>query len=106
MPSLVVLFNACKQIITSPLLLWYDSSKSVFLKTNWSTGGMGYILIKANESPQSLAVLKLLKETVECTFNILLDGPWLRPMLFGSQSNQTFIKHYQTFVGEVSCGRW
>ena len=67
---------------------------------------MIYILVQANESPQSLVALKLLKETVECTFNILLDGPWLRPMLFGSQSNQTFVEHYYSFVGEVSCGRW
>ena len=60
-PFLIVLFNYCKQqLYTSPLLVRYDSSKSVFLKTDWYTGEMGYILIQADASPQSLLALILL----------------------------------------------
>ena len=45
-PSLITLFDDCKnQLVTSPLLLQYESSKPAILETDWSTGGMGYILM-------------------------------------------------------------
>ena len=104
---MITLFDDCKnQLITSPLLLRCDSSKPVFPKTNWSTGGMGYILMQADESPQSLAVLTLLEDTGECIFDLSLDGPRLRSVFFNSRSNQTFEVHYHSFVDEVACGRW
>ena len=106
-PSLITLFGDCKnQLVTPPFLLRYDSSKSAFLKTDWSTDGTGYILMKADKSPQSLAELTLLEATGKCTFDLSLDGPRLRPVFFGSRSNQTFEVHYHSFVGEVACGRW
>ena len=85
---MIVLFNYCKQqLYTSPLLVRYDSSKSVFLKTDWYTGEMGYILIQADASPQSLVALILLKDTSEYTFDLSHDGPRLRPVFFGSRSS-------------------
>ena len=38
-------FDTCKSnLVSSPLLLRYDSSNLVFLKTDWSATGIGYIL--------------------------------------------------------------
>ena len=54
----------------------------------------------ADDSPQ------LLEDTGECLFDLSLAGPHLRPVFFRSQSNQTFEEYYDSFVGEVSCGRW
>ena len=106
-PSLITLFDDCiNQLVTSSLLLRYDSSKPAFLKTDWYTGGTGYILMKADKSPQSLTELTLLEATGKYTFDLSLDGPRLRPMFFRSRSNQTFEVHYHSFVGEVACGRW
>ena len=105
-PSLIILFDDCKnQLVTSPLLLRYDSSKPAFLKIDWSDGGMGYILMQADEPPQSLTSLTLSEDTGECTFDLSLDGPRLCPVFFGSRSNQTFEVHYHSFVEEVACGR-
>ena len=43
-PQLINVFENCnKNLFTSSLLIWYDSSKLTFIKTDWSTGGMGYI---------------------------------------------------------------
>ena len=106
-PSLITLFDDCKnRLVTSPLLLRYDSSKSSFLKSGWSTGWMGYLLMQADESPQSLAALTLLKDTSKCTFGLSLGDSRLRPVFFGSRSNQTFEVHYHSLVCEVACGRW
>ena len=45
--------------------------------------------MQADDSPQLLVALKVLDDTGECTFDLTLDGPQLRSMLFGSRSNQT-----------------
>ena len=83
-PPLISLFNDCKdRLVSSPLLLRYDSTKPIFLKTDWSAGGMGYILMQADDTPQSVAAIKLLEETGECTFDLSVDGPRLRPVFFG-----------------------
>ena len=60
-----------KKLVISPLLLQYDSSKSAFLKTDWSAGGMGYILMQTNDSPQSVAAVKFWKTNA----NVLLIYP-------------------------------
>ena len=77
----ITLFDNCKHhLISSPLLLRYDSSKPAFLKTDWSAGGMGYILIQADDSPQSLKAVQILENTSDCLFDLSLDGPRLRPV--------------------------
>ena len=53
-----------------------------------------------------MAAIRLLEETGECTFDLSIYGPRLRPVFFGSRSNQPFEIHYHSFVGEVACGRW
>ena len=84
-PTLINLFNDYKNyLVTSPLLLRYDSSKPAFPKTDWSADGMGYILTQVDDLPQSVAAIQLLKDKGEYTFDLSLDGPRLRPVFFGS----------------------
>ena len=46
-PQLIQIFENLKADITSsPLLGRYDNTKPVFLKTNWSATGMGYIILQ------------------------------------------------------------
>jgi len=46
-PSTISFFIDCKtNIVSSPLLLRYGSSKPVFLKTDWSANGIRYILMQ------------------------------------------------------------
>ena len=48
----------CKvNLIISPFLFRYNSSKPTFLKTDWSAGGMRYILIQPDNSPESLVAI-------------------------------------------------
>ena len=48
---------------------------------------MGYILIQPDDSSDYLATFNHLAATGECLFDMLLDGPRLRPILFGSRTN-------------------
>lgn len=54
--------------------------------------------MQADDSPQPLAALTLLEKTGEYTFDFSLDSPRLRPMFFGSRSNQTFEEHHHSFL--------
>ena len=91
LPSRVNLFSQCKSnLLTSPLLLYYDSYKPVFLKTNYSATGMGYIVMQPDNSPASLLALQHLSKTGKCHFDLDLKGAILYPVAFGSRSNQTF----------------
>ena len=106
-PFLITLFDSCKQhLVSFPLLLRYDSSKLVFLKTDWSTGGMGYILMQVDDFPQSIEAVQTLENTGDFIFNLSLDGPRFPTYFFGSRSNQSYEENYHYFVGEVACGRW
>ena len=105
-PGLITLFDHCKHhLVSSPLLLRYDSSKPVLFKTDWCAGGMGYILMQADDSPQCLKAIQILENTGYCLFDLSLDGPRLRPV-FLSRSNHPYEKYYHSFVGEVTCVRW
>ena len=67
---------------------------------------MGYILMQPDDSSDSIAAVKNLVDTGECLFDLSLDGPRLRPVLFGSRSNLPYESDYHSFVGEITCGRW
>ena len=106
-PMLVELFESCKDhLITSPLLQRYDTSKPTFLKTDWSAGGMVYILMQPDNSPESLAAILHLESTGEFLFELKPSGPRLMPIIFNSRANLEHEKHYHSFVGDIACGRW
>ena len=68
--------------------------------------GMGYILMQPDDYSASLATIKHLSFTDECSFVLSLEEPRLRPVLFESGSNMTYERNYLSFVSEVACGRW
>jgi hypothetical protein len=66
-PDLVSLFEKLKHdIVSSPLLARFDSSKPCFLKTDWSANAFGFILMQPDDSPESIAALDHLRQTGEC----------------------------------------
>ena len=106
-PTLLGIFDSLKQSITSsPLLARFDSSKPLFLKTDWSATGMGYILMQPDNSVEARAATEKLLNTGECDFDLSLNGARLRPVLFNSCSCTATEIHYHGFVREIACGRW
>ena len=67
---------------------------------------MGYILMQPENSPESIATIKLLESTGECLFYQNLSGPRLMLVLFNSHSNLDHEKYYHSCVGEIAYGRW
>ena len=101
------LFEDLKVCITSsPVLARFDSTKPTFLKTDWSSEGMGWILMQpADDEKSKQATEKLIKEGV-CLFDLSKSGARLKPIAFGSRSCNVNEKHFHSFTGEASCGRW
>ena len=95
------------KIISSPLIGQYDSDKPIFLKTDWSTIGMSYMLLQPGDNSLYNDTIKNLRKTGECDFDILTKtGPQLWPILFNGKTCTDTEKHYHGFVGEISCCRW
>jgi hypothetical protein len=56
----VSLFAKLKSdIVSSPLLAHYHSSKPCFLKTDWAANAFGFILMLPNDSPESISATAL-----------------------------------------------
>jgi hypothetical protein len=106
-PPLINLWGELKIGITSsPCLSRFDSSKPCFLKTDWSARGMGWILMQPDDSPASLAALKLRHKEGVCNFDLTMTGAQLRPIRFGSRGCTDRERGFHSFVGEAGSGRW
>jgi hypothetical protein len=101
------LFASMKLALTnSPLLARFDSSKPVFLKTDWSAAGMGSILMQPDGSEDSMKAMATLKAGEDDDFDTAMTGARLQPIKFGSCKCTGSEQHYHSMFGESSCGRW
>ena len=106
-PELLTDLATLKTAITSsPCLARYDSSKPVFLKTDWSKFGMGFILMQPEATPLANKACTKLLRTGVCDFDTVLQGPRLRPVWFGSRPCKSNEQSFHSFVGEISAARW
>ena len=101
---LIIVLNLLSWMVATFVILF--SLKPSFRKPDWSAGGMGYILMQPDNSPESLAAILHLESTGECLFDYKRSGPRLMPIIFNSRVNLEHEKHYHSFVGEIACGRW
>jgi hypothetical protein len=96
-----VLFVSMKLVLTSsPLLARFDSSKPVFLKTDWSAAGMGFIIMRSDGSGDSMKDMATLKAGEDNAFDTAMTGARLQPIRFGSRKCTESEQHYHTMVGE------
>ena len=75
-----------RRVTSSHITISYDHTKPVFLKTDWSSTGMGWILIQPAQDTESIAILNTLLRTGKCNFDLLMEGARLKPIAFGSRS--------------------
>ena len=98
--DLVYLFEYLKKdLTTEPVLARYDSTKSIFLKTDWSSLGMSFILMQPGNDVES-------DEDSICDFDVSHNGPRFRPISSGMRKCTDSESHYHSFVGEIATLRW
>ena len=61
--------------------------------------------MQLNDTFNSVTAIRYLALAGGCMFDLSLDEPRLRPVLFGPYSNMTYERNYHSFIGEVACGR-
>ena len=106
-PALVKLFADLKMCITSaPVLARFDTTRPTFLKPDWSSEGMGWILMQPANNNESQAASKKLLALGECLFDLSKHGARLKPIAFGSRSCTLVERHFHSFTGEAASGRW
>lgn len=106
-PSNIALFAKLKTDITSsPCLARFDDIKLIFLKTNWSANGFGYILIQLDDSIASIeATIELIKSGM-CLFNKTGSTARLRPIRCRSRQYHESERHLHSFVSKAAAGCW
>lgn len=106
-PEFVKLFSDLKSCITSsPVLARFDPAKPTFFKTDWSSEGMGWILMQPADDEESKIAMDHLQVTGNCLFDLSLKGARLKPVVFGSRSCSGNEHNFHSFTGEAACGRW
>ena len=70
-PQLIKLFADLKLCITSSsVLARFDTTRPTFLKTDWSSEGMGWILMQPADDDESIKAMKKLLTTGVCLFDL------------------------------------
>ena len=99
-PQLIMLFYELKHDVASfPVLTWFDADRPTFFNTDWSSEGMGWIMIQPATDKEYHHVSTVLKDAGTCLFNLSPHGSQLQPILFGSRSCTDFERKYHSFVG-------
>ena len=105
--ELIQLFEDLKRSITSgPILARYDPDKPTFIKTDWSTEGMRWILMQPADGEESARATKLLQDTGKCIFDLCKNSARLKPIAFGWQACTDMERRLHSFLGEIACGQW
>ena len=92
-------------ITSAPVLARIDTTRPVFLKTDWSSEGMDWILMQPANENESQAASKKLLASVECLFDLSKHGARLKPITFGSRSCTLVERRFHSFTGEAASGR-
>ena len=80
-PEFVKLFSDLKSCITSSsALARFDPANPTFLKMDWSSKGMGWILMQPADDEESKTAMAHLRCTRKYLFDLLLKGARLKPI--------------------------
>ena len=71
-PELSTLFTDLKVCITSSPVIRFDPTKITFLKTYWSSEGMGWILMQPADDDESIKAAQHLRKTGIFLFDLSL----------------------------------
>ena len=93
-------------ITSSPIVTKFGPLKPTFLKTDWSSEGMGWIFMQPVDDVESTNGTKALLNSGEYMFDLSKDGARLCPVQFRSRAYTDFERKYHSFVGETTSGTW
>ena len=89
-----------KALLSDPLLRRADKNKRVYLRTDFSSKGFGFVVLQPGDDKISLDAMKREEEGGVCEFDINKKGPRLLPCAMGAKKLPEFQKHVHGSYGE------
>jgi hypothetical protein len=93
-------------ILGKPILQRASIRKRFYLKTNFSSLGLGFALCQPDNTTESLAAMKREGEGDECKFEFCLSKLRLKPIAFESRKTIRNEKHFHSHPGESLAASW
>eukprot|EP00978_Attheya_sp_CCMP212_P030582 scaffold112851_cov35-Attheya_sp.AAC.1 len=97
-----------RPVLSDPILARPDYSKRFYIKTDWSSHGMGAVILQPNPNPTADDALQADEAGSPCTFDLTITGERLRlrPIAFISRLCTRVEQTYHSYVGEAATGIW
>ena len=93
-------------LISSPILQRADSKKSFYLKTDFSSVGLGFTLCQPGDSAKEIAAMTAEDNGTTCQFDTIKSGLRLHPVAFGARKTIGNEKHFHSHPGESLAATW
>ena len=93
-------------VLEYPILVRANPEKRFYLKTDFSSLGMGYVLCQPDDSEEALQAMRDEDAGGKCQFDICLSKLRLHPVLFGSKKCVNNERYFHSFVGEATAAAW
>jgi hypothetical protein len=88
-------------IMAKPILQRANIRKLFYLKTDFSSLGLGFALCQPDDADKLVAIMKREDEGGECKFAFCLSKLRLKPITFGSRKTAGNEKHFHSHPGEA-----
>jgi hypothetical protein len=95
------------RILSAPILQRADIKKRFYLKSDFSSKGLGFALCQPDDSDEALAAMKREDDGGPCEFDLLTKSVLrLLPIVFGSRKTIGNERHFHSHPGECLAATW
>jgi hypothetical protein len=93
-------------ILSKPILQRANLKKSFYLKTDFSTLGLGFALCQPNDSAESITAMNREDSGGDCEFEFCVSKMSLLPVALGSRMTKGNEVHFHSHPGESLAASW
>ena len=106
-PEAKAAFDDIRQsILSDPCLKRFNHRRRLYLKTDFSSYGFGYVAMQPSDNAASLSAMRREMEGGPCEFLLLDESLQLHPIAFGSRKTRGYETKLHSHLGEGFAGDW
>ena len=107
MPTHLAIFDEMRNaILDDPCLKWYNCRKLLFLRTDFSANGFGYVALQPGNDNTSLSAMHTRMRGSDFLFMTKVSTAVLHPVAFGCCRTRSNKKRLHSHLGECFSGDW
>ena len=93
-------------VLRKPILQRADHDKRFYLKTDFSSIGMGFALCQPSDEKEAIQAMDDEDAGRKCKFDLCLSKLRLHPVCFGSRKCVNNERFFHSYVGEATAAAW